>query len=410
MLNRARYFSSLLLGFVLTLTSVSPAALPKIALQPAFPDLTFDRPLWMTELPDGSGRYFILEQAGRIISVQKNIGGSNTTEILNLVDRKPDASNEEGFLGLALHPRFSANGLFYLSYNQQNPRRSVLSEFKLAATDSNRADVASERILLEVPQPYWNHKGGQVSFGPDGFLYFSLGDGGAANDPHHNGQNPESLLGKILRLDINSRSTNGTGPKKVPLAYGIPSDNPFVGEIEKYGVRKEIWAYGLRNVWRFSWDRKTGELWAGDVGQDDWEEVDLIVKGGNYGWSVREGMHPFTPGPKGARFVEPVLEYPHRPDLLTQSKFPKHGTGLSITGGYVYRGRKYPALRGVYVYADYALGTIFGLRRQQHRVVEYGKLLSQPKNIVSFAEDLAGELYVLTLDGKIFTLTVPSVR
>jgi len=218
------------------------------------------------------------------------------------------------------------------------------------------------------------------------------------------------LLGKILRLDVNPPAAGDTGSNQATLAYGIPSDNPFGGEPERYGVRKEIWAWGLRNVWRFSWDRQTGEMWAGDVGQDDWEEVDLIVKGGNYGWSVREGAHPFTPGPAGARFIDPILEYPHRTNLLAQSKFKKHGTGLSITGGYVYRGQKYPALRGVYVYADYALGTIFGLRRQHRRVVEYGTLLSQPKNIVSFAEDLAGELYVLTLDGKIFKLTVPATR
>ena len=410
MLKHARPVFGLLLGTLLAMTSASTAALPKVELQPAFPALTVDRPLWMTEAPDSSGRCFILEQTGRIISVQKGGDGSPTTEVLNLVDRKPSASNEEGFLGLALHPQFSANGLFYVSYNQQNPRRSVLSEFRMAAGDSNRADVASERVILEVSQPYWNHKGGQVSFGPDGFLYLALGDGGAANDPHHHGQNPASLLGKILRLDVDSRSTNGTGPNKIILAYGIPPDNAFVGEPEKYGVRKEIWAWGLRNVWRFSWDRQTGELWAGDVGQDDWEEVDLIVKGGNYGWSVREGAHPFKPGPEGARFVEPVLEYPHRPDLLAESKFPDHGTGLSITGGYVYRGKKYPALGGVYVYADYALGTIWGFRRQQGKVVEYGKLLAQPKNIVSFAEDLAGELYVLTLDGKIFGLTVPAGR
>ncbi len=398
-----RIVYGLLLSILFTAASPVRAALPQIALTNAFPALPLERPIWMSQAPDGSSRLFIVEQRGRILIAQKGSDGSSAVEFLNIVGRKPQEDNEEGLLSLAFHPQFKTNGLFYISYNQQKPRRSVISEFKVSATNSNQADLASERVLLQVPQPYGNHKGGQIGFGPDGFLYIMLGDGGAANDPHANGQNTATLLGKILRIDVNTPSTVG----KDKLPYGIPRDNPFNAEPDQYGVRKEIWAYGLRNAWRFSWDRETGTLWAGDVGQDEWEEVNILVKGGNYGWSVREGTHHFKPGPEGGRYIEPVLEYPHRPDLLPKSHLPNHGIGLSVTGGYVYRGSKYPELRGVYLYADYALGTIWGLRYADGKVVEQCTLLSQPKNVVSFAEDADGELYVLCFDDKIFKLILP---
>jgi glucose/arabinose dehydrogenase len=394
---------------------ISAQSLPRISLQPAFAKADLKRTLWMSEAPDDSGRMFIVQQDGRILVIAKGSDGSSAKEFFNIVERKPFVDNEEGLLSIAFHPGFKTNQLFYVYYNQQNaeahslfPRRSVISEFKVSDADPDQANLKSERILLEVPQPFGNHKGGQLTFGPDGYLYLSLGDGGLGCDPFGNGQNTATLLGKILRINVNSRSQVRIGQSVEQLGYAIPADNPFVNEpaMDGLGSRKEIWAYGLRNVWRYSFDRKTGDLWAGDVGQDLWEEIDLIVKGGDFGWSVREGFHHFKPGPPGARYVDPVMEYAHRPDMLSQSRFPKHSAGLCVVGGYVYRGTKYPSLQGVYVYGDYNLGTIWGLRYQNGKVTEYGTLLEQPKNISSFAEDAQGELYVLALDAGVFAISV----
>jgi glucose/arabinose dehydrogenase len=372
-----------------------PRALPKVEFERVLPQLKVERPVWVTEL---NGRFLIVEQRGRIVIAQKGSDGADVKEFLNIVDRKPFQDNEEGLLGLAFHPDFASNKQFYVYYTGHNPRRSVVSEFKVSADDPDKADIGSERILMEVAQPYGNHNGGQVSFGPDGFLYITLGDGGAANDPHNNGQNTAALLGKILRIDVNTRATMD----KKTLQYGIPKDNPLVGL--QFGVRPEIYAMGLRNVWRFSWDRETGELWAGEVGQNLWEEVNIIKKGGNYGWCVRESFHAFKPGPKGAEFDEPVAEYPHNPQIADQSPFPHEGFGLSITGGYVYRGKKQPNLRGVYIYGDYSLGTVFGLRYENGKVTDQAILLQQPKNIMSFAEDAEGEVYMLSQDGGIYQI------
>jgi quinoprotein glucose dehydrogenase len=394
--------------------------LPKIHLTRVYPKLVLDRALWMSEIPDDSGRMFITEQNGRILITQKGGDGGASNEFLNITLRKPHADNNNvGLLGMAAHPGFKTNGLIYVYYSQLNtnhaalyPRRAVISEFKASADDPLRADPNSERVLLDVPEPSGGDQGGEICFGPDGFLYIGLGDGESGNDPACNGQNTSSLLSKILRIDVNGRSQAGHGKPPRLLPYAIPADNPFAGEpdLNGAGARREIFALGLREPWRFSFDRETGDLWTGDVGQDLWEEVDLVVKGGNYGWPVREGAHHFKPGPVGAQFVEPILEYPHKTNLLAQSISPDHGTGVCIVGGYVYRGRKFPALRGVYVYADYVTGTIWGLRYRDGKVLESGTLLAQPKNIESFAEDNDGEIYAMSFDpqeensAKIFAL------
>jgi glucose/arabinose dehydrogenase len=395
-----------------TLTA-SAQPIPKVKLRPAFPALTVERALWISEAPDGSGRLFIVEQAGQIVIVQKGTDGAASSEFLNITNRHPYLSDEEGLMSMAFHPGFKTNGLFYIYYNQENTnqhslysRRSVISEMKVSATNPNAADLSSERILLEVQQPFSNHKGGEIVFGPDGFLYIGLGDGGQGCDPFNNGQNTATCLGKILRIDVNSRTTLGGGKFEIKLEYGIPGDNPYVNEPLMFGLgpRREIFALGLRNPWRYSFDRQTGDLWVGDVGQDLWEEVDLVTKGGNYGWCVREGMHRFKPGPPGAQYLDPVIEYPHKPDLRKESKFPNHSTGLCVIGGYVYRGLKYPSLQGIYIYGDYNLGTIWGFRYKDGTVTDYGTMLDQPKNVASFAEDGDGELYVMMLDGHIYSI------
>jgi glucose/arabinose dehydrogenase len=418
-LSAATQIFSILILFAV---SASAQPLPKVELKQVFPRLQNERPLWMSEAPDGSGRMFIVYQTGKILVVKKGSDGGDAKEFLNIEDRHPYFQNEDGLLSIAFHPGFKTNGLFYIYYTQENspdqrlqpqnyPFRSVISEMKVSATDPDKADMNSERILFEVPQPFWNHKGGELCFGPDGYLYLGLGDGGLANDPFGSGQSTTTLLAKMLRIDVNTRGMGFNGRRMQPLQYGIPSDNPFAGkpELARVGVRGEIYAYGLRNPWRYSFDRQTGDLWVGDVGQDLWEEVDLVTKGDNYGWSVREAAHPFKPGPPGAQYIDPVMEYPHRDNMRAEGMFPDHPTGNCVIGGYVYRGKQFPALDGIYVYADYSPGDIYGFRydHDAHKVTAEGTLLRQPKSITSFAEDLDGEIYVLTQDGQIYLITAP---
>ena len=361
--------------------SPSPAPLTELAVEPAFPALSLSRMVDMAYPPDGSNRLFVVLQPGRIVSFPNDPDVDTAELFLDIRDRVNDGGEEEGLLGLAFDPQYAANGQFYVYYSASGPRRSVVSRFT-AGSDGLRADPTSERVLLEVAQPYANHNGGQIAFGPDGYLYIALGDGGSRADPQGNGQDLGTLLGSIIRIDV-STSTS---------AYAIPSDNPFAG---RAGARPEIWAYGLRNPWRFSFDRATGDLWTADVGQNRFEEVDIIQPGLNYGWNVMEGGHCFESSDCDRTGLEmPIAEY------------GREG-GCSITGGYVYRGSRLPSLYGAYVYGDYCTGRIWALRHDGEEVTEHMEIVDSDLRIPSFGEDASGELYVLSFDGQVYRLVQP---
>ena len=359
----------------------SPSAdLPALELERVFPVLTFERPVLLTHAGDGSGQVYVVEQHGVIHRIDPATP-ERTDVFLDISARVSRQGNEEGLLGLAFDPAYSENERFYVYYSAASPRRSVLSQFEIRA--DGQGDAASESVLLEVPQPYRNHNGGMIEFGPDGMLYVALGDGGSAGDPRRHGQNLGTLLGTILRIDVTQ--PEGGAP------YTVPADNPFVGQS---GARGEIWAYGLRNAWRFSFDRETGDLWTGDVGQNALEEVDVVRRGGNYGWNEMEGSRCFRPACDPDAFEAPVVEY-------------GRDGGCSITGGYVYRGQRLPELQGVYLYADFCSGRIWGLRWDGERVTEQAQLARAEFQIPSFGEDEAGEVYVLGFDGGIYTFAGP---
>lgn len=375
-----------------------PASLPQLhrlalglALERVFEGLAFSR---LTNLVQAGNRLFVTEQTGRVMSfpasreAREAPEASGASVFLDIRDRVNDSGNEEGLLGLAFDPDFDSNRHFYVYYSAANPRRSVVSRFTAATSTAATAGRESELVVMEIPQPFANHNGGQLAFGPDGMLYIALGDGGAGGDPDGNGQNVATLLGSILRIDV-----SGVGPDTAP--YQIPLENPFVGSAG--APRNEIWAYGFRNPWRFSFDRQTGDLWAGDVGQNRYEEVDLVLRGGNYGWNILEGAHCFSPGagcdPAGTRL--PVIEY-------------GADQGCSVIGGYVYRGARIPSLAGAYVYGDFCSGEIHGFRIDGGEVIEHKMLVDSGLMITSFGEDEEGEIYVLSQDGGIYRLTPAS--
>ena len=359
-------------------------ALPDLRVERAFPNLTFRRLTNLVQPPDAPGLFFATEQSGVIRVFLNNPNAAEATVFLDIRDRVSEENNEEGLLGLAFDPQYASNGHFYVYYSASSPRRSVVSRFTFSKDDPLAADPDSEVVIMWAPQPYGNHNGGQLAFGPDGFLYVGLGDGGSGGDPRGNGQNLGTLLGSILRID--PRSPSGD------FNYSIPADNPFVG-ID--GARDEIWAYGLRNPWRFSFDRETGALWTGDVGQNRLEEVDLIEKGLNYGWNVMEGSECFSPrsGCDESGFEPPVAEY-------------GRSDGCSVTGGFVYRGSDIPSLSGAYVYADYCSGKIWGLRYDGLTATGQSILIDSELLITSFAEDSEGKLYVLSRNEGIYRLVL----
>ena len=368
--------------------AVSPAPtappLETLRLEPVLGGMEFKSPTNLAHTADG--RVLVSEQAGRVLMFDEAALRDEHvfySVFLDIRDRVNDSGSEEGLLGFAFDPGFADNGHFYVYYSASGPRRSVVSRFAMKNNNPEAADPDSELVLLEVEQPYPNHNGGQLAFGPEGYLYIGLGDGGSAGDPLNNGQDPATLLGSVLRIDV--RNSTPEEP------FRVPADNPFAGT---EGARGEIWAYGLRNPWRFSFDRATGELWAGDVGQNRWEEIDLIAPGSNYGWNTLEGAHCFSPreGCKREGTVPPVWEY------------SLEGDACSVIGGYVYRGVAVPWLTGVYLYGDYCSGRVFGLRYDDGAATTHQQLAATGLRITSFGQDNDGELYLLSQRSGIYRM------
>lgn len=357
----------------------------QINFQAAFPNLTFTNALDLQNAGDGSNRIFVVEQAG-IIKVFPNQSNISTTKtFLNITDRVT-AGGETGLLGMAFHPNYESNGYFYVNYTAANPLRTVISRFSVSSVNPDSADKNSELILLTYNQPYTNHNGGGVAFGPDGYLYIAAGDGGSSGDPLNNAQNITTPLGKILRIDIDN--------PQPPLNYGIPADNPFVDSTNT-SIRKEIFAWGLRNPWRFSFDSVTGWLWAGDVGQGSWEEVDIVQNGKNYGWRCYEGNHTYNTTGCSTVYENPIWEY-------------SHSLGYSITGGYVYRGQNVPELYGKYIYGDYVSARVWALTYDGINPASNTQITTAAGSITSFGVDENKELYLVSFNGKIYNF-VPTV-
>lgn len=330
----------------------------------------FDLPVYLASAGDGSGRAFVVEKAGRIKVIKD--GKVLGEPFLDIVAKVSSKESERGLLSVAFHPRYKENGRFFVDYTDLDGN-TVVSEFKVSR-NSELADGGSERILLKIKQPASNHNGGQLQFGPDGYLYIGMGDGGFGGDPSGNGQNKNVLLAKMLRIDVDGG-----------MPYGIPEDNPFKGVP---GIRPEVWAYGLRNPWRFSFDPETRDMYIADVGEGKWEEVDFQPaksKGGeNYGWNLLEGSYGYKlpEGYDTGSLTFPVVEY-------------NHEQGCSVTGGYVYRGKKFSGINGTYFFADFCSGKLWGLRKKPGGSWEWAKFLDTGLSVSSFGEDEDGEVYIL---------------
>ncbi len=354
----------------------------KLGIVQAYPALTFEKPLYFIVAGDGTQDCFVVEQSGRIRIFTDRSDAANSAVFLDIRDRIDSTAGEKGLLGLAFDPGYKNNGILYVNYTNQ--KNTVISRFTRRKDNPREADPASEQVLLTFAQPYDNHNGGQLAFGPDGLLYIATGDGGSGGDPQNNAQNLTSLLGKILRIDVNHPASG--------KAYGIPADNPYAGNSK--GYKEEIYALGLRNPWRFSFDAQ-GTLWAGDVGQGSREEIDLIQKGRNYGWSAMEGTIEYKsiPGVDKNALMPPVFEY-------------KRDQGTCITGGYVYDSDRIPDLKGRYIYGDYVSGRIWALWIDQDKKVHNSELLDTGLNISSFGIDAQGDIRIVDLAGKVYRLQV----
>jgi len=362
---------------LLATLAVAAAPSAQITLQTAFPGISFSSPIELTFVPGDSTRVYIAEQGGRIVSVPTDGSATTATPYINVASRLT-SGGERGLLGMAFHPDYEENGYVYLHYSGSGDGRTVLARYTRSAANPLTADLDSEVVLLTVAQPFSNHNGGKLAFGPDSLLYLSLGDGGSGGDPGNRAQNRTTLLGKILRIDPDTSVVGGP-------PYGIPEDNPYAGNTE--GFREEIYAYGIRNAWKFGFDRETGVLWAADVGQGTWEEVSHIENGGNYGWRIMEGAHCYNPssGCDQTGLILPVYEYNHS------------GGRCSITGGTVYRGEANPGLLGDYLYADYCDGVVSALSPGPVAGTYVNRtLVSAGFGVIGFGEDAAGEMYVLT--------------
>lgn len=360
--------------------NIGPSPIPDetVNLINAFPNLNFSRPLDLQSPLDNTNRLFVVEQGGTIKVFDNEASTENSSTFLDIENRIA-SSGELGLLGLSFHPNYATNGFFYVTYTPSNDL-AVISRFKVSTTNPNMADASSETVLLRIPQPFGNHNGGQLAFGPDGYLYIASGDGGGAGDPNGYAQNLNNQLGKILRIDVDVLA-NG-------LEYSIPADNPFV---ETEGAREEIFAYGLRNPWRFSFDVQTGRIWAGDVGQGELEEIDIIENGGNYGWNILEGTSCYNAQDcDTVGTIAPVFEYNHT------------ANDKSVTGGHVYRGSLVPSLEGFYIYGDFISGRIWALSTNLGGNLNNQLLLETGLNISSFGTDANNELFVCSFDGNIY--------
>ncbi len=371
------------IGWLLIVPVTHLAAQARV--EDAFPSLQFVNPVDLQHAPDGSNRLFVVEQAG-IIRVFENFRLVTTAKAFLDIRARVVSGGELGLLGLAFHPDFKSNRSFFVNYTAPNPRRTVIARYTVSATNPDSAEAQSEVIVLEVEQPFTNHNGGQIAFGRDGFLYIALGDGGSGGDPLGHAQNRATLLGSILRIDIDTPSAGRN--------YGIPDDNPFARNTS--GYREEIYAYGLRNPWRFSFDTETGKIWCADVGQNRVEEINIIERGKNYGWNILEGTLCYSPssGCNTSGLTMPLWEYGRT-------------LGISVTGGYVYRGAAIPFLAGVYLYGDFGSGRIWTLRHDGANTINT-ELFDTDLAISSFGVDRDSELYVCDHRGKIYKF-VPTV-